>query len=369
MTYYRPTWAEIDLNSLSRNLSLVKRIVGRGVRILVTVKADAYGHGIVFVSKKLIEKGVDFLGVASIDEGIRLREAGIRCSILVLGAILPEQVKPVIKYNLTQTLFDLDVAKKLSENASFHHKRAKVHIKIDTGMGRLGVNYNEAVKLISDISKLKNIEIEGIFTHFPKADIDKDFTNKQISIFERLKKELDELGIAIKYAHAANSMGVIGYKQSYFNLVRPGLIIYGLSPNRNSQLPLKPVISLKSKIVSIKEFPKGQGISYSHTFVTKRESRIAVLPIGYGDGYPRGLSNKAYVLIRNKKAPIVGTVCMDQIMLDVTGIKGAKIQDEVILIGKDRYNEINADDLARLIDTISYEIVCGIGNRIPRVYK
>jgi len=368
MDYYRPTWAHIDLKALTHNYKLVKKIVGKDVKTMVTVKADAYGHGILAVSKTLCRLGVDFLGVASIDEGITLRRSGIKQPILVLGVILPGQTKPVLHYDLIQTVCDMKIARELDKRALLSNKKAKVHIKVDTGMGRIGVSYYEALKLIKNISKLKNIEISGVFTHFPMADMDPIFSKNQIKLFSTLLDKIRESKINIKYSHISNSMGLLGYRGSHFNLVRPGLMVYGIPPKKSLDIRLKAVMSLKSRIVCLRDVPKGSGISYGHTFVASRRSRIAVLPIGYGDGYPRILSNRAHVLVRGRFANIVGNICMDQMMVDVTSIPNVRLKDEVILIGKKDKKSITADHLGRLSDSISYEIVCGIGSRVPRIY-
>lgn len=368
MRYYRPTWCEIDLNALEYNFKQVKAHILPDTRVLVCVKSDAYGHGIVPVSKKLVSLGVDYLGVASIDEGMALRKAGINLPILVLGMVLPSDIEPIFKYNLTQTVCTEELARALNKMAQRYKKIANIHIKIDTGMGRLGVLCSDAFNFIKKINKFEFLNIEGIFTHFPCADIDFSFTQYQIKIFDELIDKLQESNIHIPLCHAANSMGVIGYRKSHFNLVRPGLIIYGLYPKKNIKIELKPVMSLKSRIIYLKRVPKGCGISYGHIYRTNRPTTIVTLPLGYGDGYPRNLSNKADVLINKKRFRITGRICMDQILVDV-GDSKVKIGDEVILIGSGRKDRITAEELAYKSVTIPYEIVCGIGNRIPRIYK
>ncbi|HDZ77186.1 MAG TPA: alanine racemase, partial [Candidatus Omnitrophica bacterium] len=241
-------------------------------------------------------------------------------------------------------------------------------IKVDTGMGRLGVWHRDALSFIDKINNLAFIDMEGVFTHLSSADSDTDFTNEQIAIFDTILRKLESRGVNIRLRHVANSAGLIDFKSSHYNLVRPGIIIYGLIPSFGIQVKVKPVLSLKTKIIYIKKTPKGRSISYGRSFVTKKNTMIATLPVGYGDGYPRALSNKAKVLIRGQEASIVGRVCMDQIMIDVGHIKNVKTADTVTLIGKNKENIIRAEDLAALSDTICYEIVCGIGNRIPRIY-
>jgi alanine racemase len=334
---------------------------------MVCVKADAYGHGLIPVSKKLISCGVDYLGVASIDEGIKLREAGIGLPILILGLILKKDIQPVFKYKLTTTVCDEELACALNNKAKVIGEPVNVHIKVDTGMGRIGVLHQDAAQLIRKIHKLKFINIEGIFTHFACADMDKDFTAYQIDLLNRLIQKLNKTGISIPLVHAANSMGIIAYKNSHFNMVRPGLAVYGLYPKKNLRINLKAVLSLKTKVLFIKRLPKGYGISYGHDYITRKTATIVTLPIGYGDGYPRNLSNCAPVLIRGMRFKISGRICMDQLMVDVRDFQ-VKVGDEAVLIGSQGKNKITAEELAELSGTISYEIVCGLGSRVPRVY-
>jgi len=364
---YRPTWAEVNLGNLKYNFYQLKKLLSPKTKIMVTIKADAYGHGLIPVSKKLESCGVDSFGVASIDEGIKLREVNIKSPILILGMILKEDISPIFKYKLTPTVCDKEFALVLNNRAKESGKPINIHVKIDTGMGRIGVLHQDAEKLVRYISKLKFISIEGIFTHFAFADMNREFTQYQIDLFNRLIHRLNKSGIHIPLAHTANSMGVIGYKNSHFNMVRPGLVIYGLYPKENLRIDLKPVLSLKTKVIYVKKVPRGQGISYGHDYITKRSTKIATLPIGYGDGYARSLSNLAPVLIRGKCFRICGRICMDQMMVDV-GDAPVKIGDEAVLIGTQGKNKITAEELADLSNTIPYEIVCGLGSRIPRVY-
>jgi len=364
---YRPTWAEINLSNLTHNLNQIKKMLALKTRIMVTIKADAYGHGLIPVAKRLVSDGVDFLGIASIDEGIKLRNAGVSLPVLILGLILKKDIEPVFKYRLTATVCDEELALSLNNKARNYGKPINVHIKVDTGMGRIGVLHPDAQKLVKKIHKLKFINIEGIFTHLALADMNKKFTLHQIDLFNDLIQGLNKDGINIPLVHAANSMGVIDYKISHFNMVRPGLVIYGLYPKENLKIDLKPVLSLKTRVIFIKGVPSGFGISYGHDYITKKQTRIATLPIGYGDGYPRNLSNKAPVLIGGRRFNICGKICMDQIMLDV-GDSAVKTGDEVVLIGSQGKNKITAEELARISGTIPYEIVCGLSSRIPRIY-
>jgi alanine racemase len=364
---YRPTWAEVNLGNLAYNFKQVKKSIKPGTKIMVCIKADAYGHGLIPVAKKLVSCQVDYLSVASIDEAIKLRNAKVKLPILVLGMILKKDTAPLFKYNIIPTVCTKDIAYVLNRQARWQGKAIKIHIKVDTGMGRIGILHRDVLEFIKDISQLKFINIEGIFTHLACADTDKRFTYYQIDLFNRLKNKLDNLGIDIPLIHAANSLGVVDYPNSHFNMVRPGLVIYGLYPKENLRINLKPVLSLKTKIVYFKRVPKGFGISYGHTYVTKKETTIVTLPIGYGDGYPRNLSNRAPVLISGRRFKISGRVCMDQIMVDI-GNYPVKIGEEVVLIGSQAKNKITAEELAGLCDTIPYEIVCGLGTRVPRIY-
>ena len=367
---YRSTWAEIDLRAIEHNYAQVRKAVGRDTNIMVVVKANAYGHGTVEVATVLEKLGADYLGVATMDEAVRLRDHGVKTPILVLGSILPDEIKPAIERDITLTICSLDLIEAISRRAGESGK-VKVHIKIDTGMGRIGVWHEEAVDFIKRLSKEKNIIMEGIYTHFSSAGRDDFFTGYQIEAFEKLLSDLEKNWINIPLRHAANSIATVDFKRSHQNLVRPGLIIYGMYPKHTfpKLIKLKPALSLKTRIVFIKETPPGRSISYGRTYITQHQTRIATLPIGYADGYSRNLSNRAEVLVRGQRASVVGKVTMDQTMIDIGHIKGARVGDEVVLIGKQGREEIRAEKLARLAGTIAYETVCGISNRVPRVYK
>jgi alanine racemase len=366
-TGYRPTWAEVNLKSLAFNLNQVKKMLSAKTMILATIKADGYGHGLIPVARKLAANKVDYFGVASIDEGIKLRAAGIKIPVLILGLTLKSDIAPLFDYELTPTICSYDLALALDRRGQRLGRKIKVHIKVDTGMGRIGLTLEEALRLVRRIRKLKFIEIEGIFTHFALADIDEKFTADQINSFNSLILQLEAEGVHIPLAHTANSMGVLAYRQSHFNMVRPGLALYGLYPKPGLKINLKPVLSLKTKVIYVKKVPKGCGISYGHIYVTKKKTTVVTLPIGYGDGYPRNLSNIGPVLIKGKLFKVSGRICMDQIMVDVGNLK-VRVGDEAVLIGSQAKHRITAEDLAHLCNTISYEIVCGLGSRIPRVY-
>jgi alanine racemase len=367
MRYYRPTWAEVNLGKIAHNFAQIKKLLAPKVKVMVCVKADAYGHGLIPVAKKLISCGADFLGVASIDEGIALRENHIQAPVLILGMILNRDIEPLFRYNLTPTVCTKELALAIDSLGRSIGRKINVHIKVDTGMGRLGILYKDAPRFIKKVHQMRCVNIEGIFTHFPLADSDSRFTLRQIGMFGELVKKLNHTGIRIPLMHTANSMGVIGYKSSHFNMVRPGLAIYGLYPKADLKIRLKPVLSLKTKIIFTKNVPPGYGISYGHDYITKKATKIITLPIGYGDGYPRTLSNRAPVLIQGRRLLISGRICMDQIMVDVGDMK-VEVGDEIVLIGTQVANKISAEELATLAQTIPYEIVCGLGNRIPRIY-
>jgi len=367
---YRPTWAEIDLGAIDFNYKQVKKLIGNNIHMMVVVKANAYGHGTVEVSRVLEKAGVDYLGVATTDEAVRLRDHGVNSPILILGSVLPEEAKVAMERNVTLTLCSddlLDSIKKLNKQTNL---KARVHVKIDTGMGRIGVWHEEALDFIKKVSHDKSFILEGIYTHFSSAGRDDFFTRYQIDSFEKLLVDIEKHWIKISMRHAANSIATVDFKRSHMNLVRPGLVIYGMYPKHTfpKLIKLKSALTLKTKIVFIKDVPPGRSISYGRTHVTQKHTKIATLPIGYADGYERSLSNKADVLVHGQRAPVIGKVTMDQVLIDVGHIKGVKIGDEVVLIGKQGNEEIRAEKLARLAGTIAYETVCSISNRVPRVY-
>jgi alanine racemase len=370
-THHRPTWAEIDLKAVEHNFKQVKKVSGKNIKVMAVVKANAYGHGTVEVSRVLERLGVDYLGVATTDEALRLRDHGIKAPILILGHVLPSEVKTAIERNITLTISNDELIEAINKVTKIGRKKACIHIKIDTGMGRIGVWHEEAMNFIKNLSQNKNIIVEGIYTHFSSVGRDDFFTDYQFESFERILSKLESFDIDIPLKHTANSIATVDMKRSHLNLVRPGLVIYGMYPKVTFQklINLKPAMALKTRIVFIKDTPPGRSISYGRTYVTQKHTKIATLPIGYADGYARSLSNKAEVLVRGERAPVVGKVTMDQTMIDVGHIKDVKVGDEVVLIGKQGKDEIRAEKLARLAGTIAYETVCSISNRVPRIYK
>ncbi|MER3446932.1 MAG: alanine racemase [Candidatus Dadabacteria bacterium] len=360
----RPTWAEINLDSLKSNFLQTKRIVGSDVGTISVVKADAYGHGAAAVSKALIGSGSNMLGVATVEEALELRESRIHAPIVLLGGIQPEEVEDVIRNNLTPSLFFLASALAINKCAERMGKRVKYHLKVDTGMNRLGVDSGEIYDFLNQIAGLKNLEMEGVFTHFANADgKSRDYTLNQISVFMTVISLINQAGFYPRYIHSANSAAIQRFHESHMNLVRPGIMLYGSGRIENCEL--KPVMTLKTRIIQIKRVPSGASVSYGGTFVAMRPTTIATLPIGYADGYMRRLSNRARVSIRGTTAPVIGTVCMDLIMVDVTEVPGVGVGDEVVIFGDDR---VSVEDVARWADTIPYEILSTIGKRVRRVY-
>jgi len=367
-------WAEIHLDHIEHNVKEIAKRTGKLTEIMAVVKADAYGHGVAGTVPTLLESGASRLAVAVLDEAIQLREMGVKAPILVLGYTDPSRAGEIIKYGITQTVFRHDLAEALSKAAVELGKQVRVHVKIDTGMTRIGFmpGYS-AVKEVAEISSLPGIVVEGMFSHFSSADeIDHQYTLLQYERFESIVQELYHIGISIPVKHIGNSATVIQYPNLALDMVRPGIILYGLYPSNEiarNLIYLKPAMEFKTKVILVKDVEKGDPVSYGRTFVTKRKSRIATLPVGYADGYSRLLSNRGRVLIHGEYAPIVGRICMDQCLVDVTDIPGeVRNGDEVVLIGKQGNNEITADEIADLMQTINYEVVCLIGKRIPRVY-
>ncbi|ADL68100.1 alanine racemase [Thermoanaerobacterium thermosaccharolyticum] len=372
LNLYRPTWAEVNLNNIIHNYKEIRKITDKKAGIMAVVKANAYGHGSYEISKELIKCGVDYLAVATIDEALELREHGISKPILVLGYTPSKFADVIVKYDITQTAFELGYVKEISKEAIKQGKDAKIHVKIDTGMGRIGYNdMNKAYEEIVAMTSLKGIYIEGIFSHFSSSDErDKEYTMRQFKIFNDLTDRLKRSGIDIPIRHIANSAAILDLPETHLDMVRPGIILYGSYPSEevDKKISLKCTISLRSKIVYIKDVPEGEYISYNRTYKTSRKSRIATLPIGYADGLNRLLSNNHSVIIKGKYAPIVGKICMDQCMVDVTSIEGVKEGDVATIMGESDGKIVSADEIANKLKTISYEVYCGISRRVPRIY-
>jgi alanine racemase len=364
----RPTHAVIDLTAVDHNIQQIRKKVN-GKKIMAIVKANAYGHGILEIAERAIQNGVEYIGVGFLEEALFLRQNEIDAPILVMGGILGYQLKKFIQNDLEITVSSLELARHI--NDELHNQKAKVHLKIDTGMERIGVTHTYAVEFVKRVAQMKNIEIIGIYSHFATADEgDKSFTLIQLERFESILNELKKSGIEIPLKHIANSGAVADLESSAFDMVRPGIAVYGIYPSGHvsTEMNLKPVLSFRSKVVFIKRVPKNTGISYGLKYYTERDSNIVTVPIGYGDGYSRLLTNKGEVLIRGKRYPVVGAVCMDQLMVN-TGDDRVEIGDEVVLLGRAGEEEITATNLAEKIGTIPYEITCMINARVPRFYK
>jgi alanine racemase len=337
---------------------------------MAVVKADAYGHGAFKVSQAALESGADCLGVALPEEGVELRESGIKSPIYLLSEPFPESIPLLLRYDLTSTVYTESFLLELSKEAQRRNKAAKVHLKVDTGMNRVGVNFKKATFFVEEVLKTPGLILEGVFTHFALADDpNSDFTQVQIERFKNVMREVRRRKKEVIF-HAANSAATILFPSSHFDMVRVGISIYGLYPSQATQekITLFSALSWKAKIAYLKEVGEGEGISYGHTFYTERKSLIATLPLGYADGFNRKLSNRAQVLVKGKRCRVVGTVCMDQFMVDVTSVSGVSEGEEVVIIGKQGKEEITVTEMASWLGTINYEVVCSISKRVPRVY-
>ncbi len=371
----RPTIAEIDLSALRHNFRQVQGTIPAGCGILAVVKADAYGHGFMDVARELDALGVTAFGVAFLAEGIQLRKSGIDRPVLILGGIYPGQEKKCIGFNLSTAVFSLEQARLLNYVAGKLYRKAKVHIKIDTGMGRLGIPHAEAAPFFQKLQGMKNLELEGIISHFASADeLDEEgrqYTDRQAGYFAAAVEAARGAGFVPRYVHIANSAAVFDRDLPFCNLVRPGIVLYGAPPSADfeGKLDLRPVMRLKSKVAMLKWVEPGTTISYARRYAAAGKILVASVPVGYADGYCRALTNRGEALVRGSRAPVIGTVCMDWIMLDVTDVPGVALGDDVILLGCDRDGHcIRAEELAEKAGTIPYEIFCGITKRVPRVY-
>jgi len=370
----RPTWAEINLNHLAFNFHSVKKFISANINFMAVVKADAYGHGAVCCAKKLEAAGIDWLGVALPEEGLELRANKIQTPILCLGSFWSGQENLLIENNLTPVIFRLDTAEKLNDAAKKKNIIIDTHIKVDTGMGRIGIRFEEVDEFAENLKRLTNLRVDGIMTHFAAADnlAENHFTDSQIKRFDEAVKIFESKGFQPTYKDLANSPGAIAHKNSYGNMVRLGGILYGLGgdvlPAGIIKPQLKPVLSLHTRIAHLKRVPKGETLGYSRTFTTARDSFIATIPIGYQDGYRRSLSNNGRAIINKKYIPVVGRISMDWTILDVTDAPEVKVDDEVILIGQSGNLQVTSEELAKKTDTISYEITCGINRRVNRIY-
>lgn len=368
----RSAWAEINLCNLAYNIEQIQKKIGDR-DIIGIVKADAYGHGAVAISNTLINNGVKALAVATLQEAAVLREAGITCPVITLSPVSGIYADTLIAYDITPVVYSYDNAAAFSAAAEAAGKVVEAFVKIDTGMGRIGfLTDEEDIKEIKRIDALSNLKIKGLLSHFANADEkDKSASGNQLSLYEQFSEKLKQAGVSIPYQTFANSAAVMEIPESYYDAVRTGIILYGCYPSDEvdrNQLSIKPVMSVKANIVHLKKVPAGFSVSYGRTFTTERESLIATLAIGYADGYPRLISGKGRVIVNGCYAPVVGTICMDLCMVDVTDVTGTKLGDEVVLMGSQGGLTISADEIAGKIGTINYEIVCAFGHRLPKVY-
>jgi len=389
MTENRATFAEINLDSFRHNLHSIKSLIGPDVGTMAIIKADAYGHGAIQCAHAAIKEQVNYIGVGIIQEAIELRENGITSPILILGGIYPNEIEDLIKYNLSTSLSSSVIASAISKKAEQANKSVGVHIKIDTGMGRLGIQPEDFLSLLNNVITCKNLKIDGLFTHFSSADEeDPETTHHQISIFLNVLKKLRTTNFSkmtneIDHIlfHSANTAGLLRFPESRFDLVRPGISLFGSFPsptvasvfdsltNENKATKLRPVMNWKTKIIQIQTLRKGVPISYGGRYVTKNDrTRIATIPVGYADGLSRRLSNNMELLVKETRVKQVGTICMDMCLIDVTSLPDVKMGDEVVIFGSQGNGQIKVEELATKADTIPYEILCGVGKRVPRIY-
>lgn len=376
--WLKRTWAEIDLDALSYNFKLIRDKVTPGCRVMAIVKADAYGHGAAEVAKTLRLEGADWFGVSNLEEAIQLRQAGITEPILILSYTPAEEAARLNAFNLTQTVVTAEYGKRLNEQAQKANIQVRVHFKVDTGMSRVGFFYHDThrdlsvVEEIAEVATLPNLDVQGIFTHFAVSDEQdgNEFTRDQFNRFRDLISKLKDRGITFRLKHCCNSAATLRFPEMHMDMVRPGLILYGMMPSSfmNDLLPLKSVMALKTKVSMVKEVPSGETVSYGRIYTTSEKETLATVPIGYADGYSRRLSNRAHMLVHGQKAPVVGRVCMDQCMLDITGIANVKADTTVTVFGVDEGCKLPVEEFAAWSDTINYEAVCEIGKRVPRLF-
>ncbi|MGF0034509.1 alanine racemase [Bariatricus sp. SGI.154] len=374
MKQYTRICARIDLDAIEYNVEMMKKNMEDGTKMLAVIKSDGYGHGAMQVARFLLPKEYIWgYAIATLDYAVVMKRQGITKPILVLGCIFPGQYQDMLDYEIRMTVYTTEMAKEVSDLAVSMGKKAYIHVKLDTGMSRLGFPINEeSADEIETISKMPNLVMEGMYTHFAKADEeDKAFTNYQLNQYLWMKKELKDRGVTFSYYHCSNSAGIIDVKDAHLDLVRAGIATYGLYPSeevKKDNVPLRPAMELISHVAHVKWVEEGTPVSYGGTYVTDKKTRIATVPIGYGDGYPRSLSNKGYVLIHGKRANVIGRVCMDQMMVDVTDIDDVKFGDKVTLVGTDGDENLPVEVLSELSGRFNYEFVCALGKRIPREY-
>jgi alanine racemase len=368
-TQYR-SWVEVDLGHFAANWEAIKKLVSPGVQVMQVVKADAYGHGAIEISNAALRNGASFLGVANADEGVQLRVSGITAPIVILSPATGAEIADIIKYNLTPSISALEFARELQRKTHQAGIITPVHVEVDTGMGRGGILQKEAIEAIQAITILPNLKVEGIFTHFSESEILSFYNNLQWEGFRDVLTQIEANGLVIPLRHISNSGAIVNYPQCNLDMVRPGLITYGIHPaaETTDKVSLSPVMSFKTRVALLKEFPEGYGIGYGRTFITRRPTRIATLPVGYGDGLGWLLSNRGEALVRGKRVPIVGRISMDMCTVDITNVAECSVGDEVVLMGRQGSETITADEIAAKSHSISYEILCAVGKRAPRVF-
>lgn len=372
--YGRDTVVEINLDAIKHNINEFKKCMNdENIAMMAAVKANGYGHGAVQVAKAAIAAGVSQLAVAFVDEGIELREAGITVPILILGYTPKEAAVDAIEYDIMMTVYRIEDVRHMNEVAERMGKKARIQIKIDTGMSRIGLQEEEVKPFLEEVKHMQHVKVEGIFTHYSTADeIDKTYTMMQTKLFEEAVNIAEEVGLHIPFIHSSNSAGTMELDHTFQNMVRIGIGVYGMYPSKevNTEVvSLQPALKLKSKVAHVKRAKENRGVSYGNTYVTTGEEWIATVPIGYADGFSRQLSSKGYALINGVRVPIIGRVCMDQLMLDVTKVMPVKVGDEVVFYGKQGKEEISVEEVADMLGTINYEVTCMLDRRIPRVYK
>jgi alanine racemase len=366
-----PTWVEVDLDRFQRNLEAIRAAAAGGCRVLLVVKADAYGHGATEIARHAVANGVSMLGVATLHEGIELRGAGITAPIVVLSPALLSEVDEIIEHRLTPCVATPEFAVRLSDRCVAHQILSRIHVEVDTGMGRTGVSDGEAVAFLERLATLPNLVLEGVFTHFPDADRgETDFTEEQLRRYDAVLRELALRHIEVPLRHAANSAGILSVRDAHRDLIRPGILAYGVYPTMDvpRSIHVEGILAFKTRVVQVREHPPGRNVSYGRTFQTTRWTKVAVLPVGYGHGYPWSLGNRGDVLVRGQRAPIVGRVTMDLTMVDVTDIPDARLEDEVVLWGEQGEACLTLNEVAERAQTIPYDLLCGMGKRVVRLF-
>jgi alanine racemase len=368
---YRPCWAEVDLHALRRNLQELRRRLSPGTRLLAVVKANGYGHGLVPVSRVAVASGASFLGVSSLEEGLALRRAGVPAPVLILGSLYPFECFPVLfEKKLIPTVASPEAADALNTLARKRHQRLPVHLKIDTGFGRIGISVPNALRFIEHVAGCRGLDLQGLYTHFSSSDLDPAYTREQAGAFRGVVRAAAAQGIQPPWIHLANSSALLRFPETHGTLVRPGLAFYGVRPYAGAEkvIRLQPALTWKTRVIFLKTVPKGSTVSYARTWTARRTTRVATLAVGYADGYPRSLSNRGEVLLNGRRVRVIGRVTMDMLMVDATALPSCHVGDEAVLIGAQGAERITADDIAQKTQTNAYEILCRIAARVPRIY-